>query len=145
MDGVSPYRTILLATDGSPEAGRAAAHAFYLAQLLKAKVFVLYVVDLHRARSMGVHYQEAVKELREEGKQTVALALDKAKGLGVEAEGLFAEGRPGDEICRTADERQADLIVMGARGRSAIETILLGSVSDHVLRCTTRPVLVLHD
>jgi len=51
-------------------------------------------------------------------------------------------GRPDAEIVRFAQERGADLIVMGTRGYGGVKRLLLGSVADHVLRQATCPVLV---
>lgn len=52
-------------------------------------------------------------------------------------------GEPAEEIIRLADEAHADLIVIGTHGRSGIERLLLGSVSERVVRHAGCPVLVM--
>ena len=51
-------------------------------------------------------------------------------------------GAPADQIIRTADELEADLIVLGGRGKGAVEAIVLGSVAYSVLHHAPCPVLV---
>ncbi len=138
----SPYCTILVAVDGSDTARRAAAHALYLARALTARVVVLYVVDTHHTQVLGMHYQEAVRELRGAGQTALDEVLAEAKELNVNAEPVLAEGAPPRQICQIAGDRQAHLIVIGARGHSQLEDLLLGSVSDYVLHHSQRPVLV---
>jgi nucleotide-binding universal stress UspA family protein len=53
-----------------------------------------------------------------------------------------ATGNAADEILKTAEEIDADLIAMSTHGRSGISRWVLGSVADHVLRSGNRPILV---
>jgi nucleotide-binding universal stress UspA family protein len=53
-------------------------------------------------------------------------------------------GRPWREILRVAEERQADLVVMGVRGRNPVDIALFGSTTQHVVRGARCPVLVVH-
>ncbi len=142
MEAQSPYCNLLLATDGSQEARHATAHALYLARALGAKLYVLNVVDTHRTQAMGIHYKDAIQELRAEGEKAVGEVLQIATDLGVGAEGILAEGNPGREICRVAAERGVDVVVIGATGKSGLQEILMGSVSAYVADHARRPVLV---
>lgn len=144
FDPVSPYGTILAGVDGSDAARRAAAHALYLSRALGSKLLVLYVVDTHSTQALGVHYHEAVQELRASGQTAIDEVLDQARELSVNAEAIIADGSPGQQICQVARERQVDLVVMGAKGKSALEEMLLGSVSNFVLHHAQRPLLVVH-
>jgi nucleotide-binding universal stress UspA family protein len=145
MDATRAYGSVLVATDGSSEASEAAEHALNLARALGAKLHVLHVVDANLVRSMGVYSQEAQGELAEEGRHIVDAVLRQASLMEVEAEGVFADGKPGPEICRAAADRGADIVVVGATGKSAIEKVLLGSVSQHVLNNVGKPVLVVRN
>jgi len=138
----SPYCTIMLATDGSREARRASMHAIYLARALGIKLYVLYVVDTHRTQTLGIHFAEAVQELKQSGENAIADILAVAKDVGVDAEGILAEGSPGPQVCQVARERKVDLIVVGATGKSALAEILMGSVSRYVTDHAKQPVLV---
>jgi nucleotide-binding universal stress UspA family protein/YHS domain-containing protein len=57
---------------------------------------------------------------------------------------ILTIGRPAEAIVRCADQRGADLIVMATRGRSDLERMLLGSVTDRVIRTSPVPVLTVH-
>jgi nucleotide-binding universal stress UspA family protein len=65
-----------------------------------------------------------------------------AREAGATAEFLVWEGDPGDSIAAAAEAEHADIVVVGTRGRSGAERMLLGSVSDHVVRHADCPVLV---
>ncbi|MCL4466087.1 MAG: universal stress protein [Chloroflexi bacterium] len=142
MDVTKSCRALLAATDDSPEARHALGCALHLARDLGAKLYALYVIDSHAARSLGVHRQEGIREMAAEGKEAIQSLLRQAEELGVEAEGLLAEGRPGEEICRLAKHCRADIVVIGVKGKSLIEEALLGDVSRHVLHHAKQPVLV---
>lgn len=62
---------------------------------------------------------------------------------GVEYQAVLAEGRAASTIVKVAADRQADLIVVGRRGRSGVAQLLLGSVSNELVQTSTLPVLVL--
>jgi nucleotide-binding universal stress UspA family protein len=55
-----------------------------------------------------------------------------------------AGGRSWREVLRAAREGQADLVVMGVRGRGPVDLALFGSTTQHVVRGAACPVLVVH-
>ncbi len=63
--------------------------------------------------------------------------------LGIEGAGSqILEGRPGPAICQLAVDLSAQAVVMGSRGRGGLKRAVLGSVSDHVVRHASCPVIV---
>ena len=60
---------------------------------------------------------------------------------GVQPEYRLEEGPPAEGICRVAAELPADLIVMATHGRTGLRRLLMGSVTEQVLRQAPRPVL----
>jgi nucleotide-binding universal stress UspA family protein len=64
---------------------------------------------------------------------------------GRPVERLVSEGDPAREIVRIAEDRDVDLVVVGARGLGALERFLLGSVSETVLHHAGRPVLIVRE
>lgn len=142
MGTIAGYSNLLLATDGSQEARLAAAHAVYLAKALGATLGVVYVVNTHNAQSLGLHLAEAVREMRQEAQQLTNEVVAAAREAGVRAEGIVAEGNPGRAIVQAAEDRKADVIVMGATGRSGLQELLMGSVSGYVADHAKRPVLI---
>jgi nucleotide-binding universal stress UspA family protein len=83
-----------------------------------------------------------VDQARQERESLLVASVQRARGVGVTAEFLVWDGDAGDSITAAAEAEQADLVVVGTRGRSAAGRMLLGSVSDHVVRHAQCPVLV---
>jgi nucleotide-binding universal stress UspA family protein len=130
---------VLFAYDGSPFAKRALRYAKVFGDDAEITVIVVTQILLeaphteqstapeHGAREARRQLDEAVAQLAQEG---------------VEAEAVQTAGNPAAEIISAAEERDADLIVLGHRGRSAISRFIEGSVSDRVVRHATCDVLV---
>jgi len=139
---VSKERAILVAYDGSEIAKRAVSWAIQLAKALDAKLYVLYVVnvppEVRAFLTAGTILNEALKSGMKILEQ-VKPELDKE---GVRYELVVEIGDPGEKIVEFADKINADLIVMGHRGLSGIKKLLVGSVCDKVIKCSTKPVLV---
>ena len=136
--------TILIATDGSPEAREAVAYGIELAAEQHAKAVLLQVIppvdwtQLDRGAVIRPIPEELVLRRR--------IAADEADELesrhDVEVSFEVVAGMPAEEIVAYADAIDADLIVLGSRGRGALASALLGSVSNAVLQSARRPVLV---
>jgi len=136
--------TILIATDGSPEAREAVDYGLDLAAAQHARAVLLHVVppvDWTR-----LDRGSTVKPLPEAIHLKEALALDdaasKAAERGVEFSREVVAGDPADEIVAYADSIEADLTVLGSRHRGPLAGALLGSVSRAVLHESRRPVLI---
>jgi nucleotide-binding universal stress UspA family protein len=137
---VRPIRTILLATDLMASSREATARAIDLAGRLEARLLIVNVLEKRRLTGGGSH--ERVDQARAERERMLVAVVREARAAGVTAEFLVWEGDPGVSIAAAAEAEAADLIVVGTRGRSGAERMLLGSVSDHVVRHATCPVLV---
>ena len=133
---------VLVATDGSEVSLRAGGYAARLAGALEAKLFALYIVDEHLAFHAGIHYGEFVQRLSQDGREATGKVQALAEETGVECEALIVFGRPEQSILAVAEEVGADPIVLGAEGMSGLEHVLIGSVSEEVLRHASRTVLV---
>jgi nucleotide-binding universal stress UspA family protein len=72
----------------------------------------------------------------------VRKALERARRQNVSAKGFVVRGRPADILVAAAQQRNADLIVLGSHGRRGVHHLLLGSVAEHVVRKSPVPVLV---
>lgn len=128
------YKLILNPTDGSASSERATAHAIYLAKETGAELLVLHVVETTIVWYTGTLYQQMVDRLREYGNEVLKNALERAKEEGVAARSMMMDGHSGTVIVRVAEREGADLIVMGALGRSMVEKVLVGSISRYVVR-----------
>jgi nucleotide-binding universal stress UspA family protein len=137
---VRPIRTILLATDLTAASREATERAIDLAGRLGARLLIVNVLEKRRLVGGGSH--DRVDQARSERESLLVKVVRDARAAGITAEFLVWEGDPGGSIAAAAEAEGADLVVVGTRGRSGAERMLLGSVSDHVVRHAECPVLV---
>ena len=139
------YDTILVPTDGSDHATRAAEHARYLARLFDATVHVISVVDVRSAERIvdGVGEGEFVAHLEADAKKAVE-AVEALVGERDSVQTAVIRGEPAQSILKYADEHDADLLVMGTHGRTGLTRYIAGSVTERVLRLAEIPVLTTH-
>jgi nucleotide-binding universal stress UspA family protein len=137
---VAPIETILLATDLTAASDAATFRAVDLAVQLRARLLIVNVLEQRRLSGVGWH--DRVDQARKERETRLVGTVRDARSFGATAEFLVWEGDPGSSIVAAADAEHADLVVVGSRGRSGPGRMLLGSVSDHVVRNADRPVLV---
>jgi nucleotide-binding universal stress UspA family protein len=137
---VRPIRTILVATDLMTSSAEATARAIDLASRLDARLVIVNVLEKRRLSGGGAH--ERVDQARAERERLLIGVVRDARAAGVTAEFLVWEGDPGGSIAAAAEAERADLVVVGTRGRGSAGRMLLGSVSDHVVRHAACPVLV---
>jgi len=124
--------TILIGYDVSPQAEKAFSFGLDLAAKYGARMLVVSVASPPEPPEM-VETQAVLENAKEYYEGHFAKLRDAAVTTGVAVEFLVLVGHPADQIVRLAVERKADLIVMGHRGRSAIEQWLLGSVARRVM------------
>jgi nucleotide-binding universal stress UspA family protein len=136
------YKLILSATDGSEVARQGTRQAIYLARTTGAELLILHVVETTFAWYTGMLYQQLVDELREYGVKALERAAQMAHQEGLKFRTMSVDGHSGTAIVRIAERERADLIVLGALGRSRVEEALVGSVSHYVVRHAPCPVLV---
>ena len=128
------FKKILVAFDGSSESYKAFDFAFGIAKMCRDKapeIIVLSVIQPPEPidivemdaiiDSATQHYEELFKGLK-----------DGAKKSDVEIKTEVAVGHPAEQIVRYASENRCDIVVMGKKGKSKIESWLLGSVSKRV-------------
>jgi nucleotide-binding universal stress UspA family protein len=140
---------VLLATDGSEEAGLAATAAINLVRSTDSELHVLTVGPGYPAYDVRV--PEVAEQLRRQTRRILDEQVEKIEQAGGEvaqAHLRLAEGHPGferhpsDDVVRAAEEIGAGLVVLGSRGRGGVRRALMGSVSDSVVRHAHCPVMV---
>jgi nucleotide-binding universal stress UspA family protein len=141
-------RTILLATDGSDEADLATQAAAELSKATASEVHVTYV-PATEAQLIGPHaYPDEIRESLIERAERDARSFLEERAERVRSEGgKVAEthlrvGRPDKEIVKLARVPGVGTIMVGSRGLGAIERMLIGSVSESVVRHAHCPVYV---
>lgn len=142
---------ILLATDGSQEAARAAQTAAELAEKTGAELHVVHVGHMpdvfYEAPGGWMLDWELVEKMRENAREEAAKRLKEwvreVAGPGRTVVQTHAKvGRPEAEIVQLAEELDADLVVVGSRGLGRLRRALMGSVSESVLHYAHCSVLV---
>lgn len=134
---------ILLATDGSRPAKQAAEFAASLALRFRAKITVLHAYMPVPEILGEPNYSRAFYETFEEVNALVEDTAGRLHDMGVaEVETEVIEGPAVNAILGVAETRKPDIIVMGARGLSTWQGLLMGSVSLSVIQRAECPVLV---
>jgi len=136
-------RKILCPTDFSDMSGKALKVARELKEALSSKLDVIHVsTDYEIAKIKTLeHKEEAIQELHERAKNKLDEFL---QVHAVQEKGVIDEGEPERKIVAFAGENDIDLIVISARGLGLIKGMLIGSVTDAILKTSPCPVLVVH-
>ena len=133
---------VLAPVDGSASSKNAAMYAAHLVNAKHPKIYLLHVCE---PITMTIGGPKA-EELRREAREAAMALLEEYKTLlapcGLEVELVVSSGRPDYEILNVQEELDCDLIVIGSRGMSELESVIMGSVVSGVLEEATCPVLV---
>ncbi len=147
------YSKILITTDGSENAEKAANHALWIANESDAEILVLNVFELY-SPTLVVPFstipgsnQDMYEPLKKEAETISARFIEKLRSSEnfheeTDITMVVRDGKPYQEILKTVEEMDVDLIVMGASGRHGFDRIALGSVTERVVRSSKVPVMV---
>jgi len=86
---------------------------------------------------------EVASRIADAARVSLESAAEQRRGRGVPIDTQLREGAPAEEILRVADDVGADLVVIGTHGRRGLARALLGSVAEHVIRTSHRPVVTI--
>jgi nucleotide-binding universal stress UspA family protein len=142
---------VLIATDGSQLSIDAARRGVTLLAQARSVTLLTVLTDVPGDDAGGfegsVYSPEEQAKLWEAEQRVAAdeLARTAAALTGREIERRVEFGDVATTICRVAEEIPADVIVVGSHGRTGLKRMLLGSVSEHVVRHSPCPVLVVHE
>jgi nucleotide-binding universal stress UspA family protein len=145
------FERILIATDGSKHSERAAEAGIEMAKLYGSAVTALFVVDIGKEYApLGDLISKVADDLiasirgnlQKQGDEATKSVVDMAEKAGIAVTRKITEGYPAEDIIRTAEEGDMNLIVMGGIGATGLERFILGSVADKVVRSSKIPVLV---
>jgi nucleotide-binding universal stress UspA family protein len=140
-------KTILVATDFSQDADAALDAALEMARAFDSKLelFHAYYVDVPAVYAgFGNDYtmpQDVLDPISEGAQTAMDAVLERVAGSGVDVSGRVEMERPAKAILAEAERVLADLIVMGTRGLSGFEHLVLGSTADRIIRMAQCPVL----
>lgn len=143
------FRSIVVGTDGSETANEAVRQAAGLAAALGARVHLVCVYEpvpsgLDGEGDADAHAESGwVLRPREAVDATLASAAAVFAAAGVEVDSYAQRGDPADAILDVAEERGADLIIVGNRGRTGAKRFLLGSVPNRISHHAPCAVLII--
>jgi nucleotide-binding universal stress UspA family protein len=135
---------VLIPIDGSPFAESIFPQARFIVELFNAKVWFLSVITLPGGFSVlkkEVHtIEEQVAKNIKHYYSSLESRLQEEQTTNYEV--VIKKGDPAEAICAFADEKEIDLIAMSTHGRSGLSRWALGSVTDKVLHCSSKPILL---
>ena len=141
------FERIIAPIDGSEGAKKAARKAIYLAKHLGVNVVALYVVDASLIAKIPSPEELGSFNIDRFLEKEGLAALDEVESMGMEedvtVEKKMVEGIPDHEIIELAGKN--DLIVMGSKGMTALDRILIGSVSEKVMHHADGPVMIVRE
>jgi nucleotide-binding universal stress UspA family protein len=127
----SPYfKKILVGYDGSPTSEKAVDVAIRFGVCEKSEV------------STSVEVEAVLDDAKEHYEQGLKRIVERAKTRGVDVSTDIVVGHPAEQLIHRAQTEQSDLIIVGRRGTSLFQKLMLGSVSERVLRYAHCPVLL---
>jgi len=136
------YKKILLAVDGSENSLRATKEAINIASLVpQCKIDVLYVADFSKSKSDILH-SRGIEDLNLSRRQKLQPIEEQLKMKKLKYEVKILHGEPGPTIVDYANKEGFDLVVIGSRGRNALQEMVLGSVSHKVMKRVHCPALI---
>lgn len=158
---IPQIKRILYATDLSESAKYAFNYAATIANKFDANITVLHVIETVPSNTEWqiIEYlgEDRWKEIQENNKQEYIESVKKSLGNFCEEmssnltscpflidEILVKEGIPVDEILKTVDSKNCDLVIMGTHGYGLIADALIGSNARRVVRRCKKPVMVIH-
>ena len=145
LSNPASMRHVLCPLDFSPHATSALPHALRWATKAGARVTALHVAEVspELAEPPLPEFEAYRDRVVSDARRHLAGAV-RETASPIPIEQRLAVGRPAAEILRFAADHQADLIVMGIRGRSQLDMAFFGSTTNRVVRLATCPVLTAH-
>lgn len=129
------YQDILVPTDGSDGTRQSLTHGLTIADRFDATVHALSIVPEGPLGTLQT--DEAIPA----AERAVERVEAEAKREGVDAVTAVERGVPHEEILAYADEHGIDMIVMGTQGRTGLDRVLVGSVTERIVRMADVPVV----
>lgn len=142
------FKKILVPVDGSKHSIMAAVRAVDIAEKYHGSVTLLHVINISQLTGLGsmqdppLISEAIVNNLKEAGQTIIDDTVKQLPPSKVEISTATVWGTPERVIINEITARGYDLVVMGSRGLGTFSGLLLGSVSDRVLRQASCPVLI---
>ncbi|MFZ5595476.1 MAG: universal stress protein [Bacillota bacterium] len=136
------FKRIMLAFDNSLNAQKAVQMGYELAKTHNCEMHVVAVIHLPDYAGTIDEVDDVVKEGKKFYTEAINAVVAEGVKQGIEMHSKILYGHIGNTLIKYAKENGVDLIITGAHGRSPIGKLLLGSVSDYVVKHSGCPVLI---
>lgn len=136
------FKKILCATDFSDFSNHTVRYGVALAKEFDARLCVCHVIDLSSVAIYGEFQLDPVGQQNRIMEDANAQLEELTGNQPVEWEPLITVGKPADEIARIVEEKDINLVITATRGRSGLKRLILGSVTERLMRILTCPLLV---
>ena len=138
----NPYfRRLLVGYDGSSQSKKAFDVALSFAQCVYSRLLI-FAVARPPEPSTSVELEAVLDDAREHYEADFQKLLKQVEGTEIEVETAIAVGHPAEQIIHRAETDHIDLIILGHRGTSVFAKLILGSISERVLRYAHCPVMI---
>ena len=151
-------KNLLVALDGSSTSEKAAEYAMQIAKGFGCKAYLVCIVEHSAyltaanaiARNITTNsavqaYQEYQEQLRYAQDSILDPMAEKFRAAGIEVQTILGAGNPAQGIIEAATENEVDLIVIGSRGLSITQRLMIGSVSNAVMNKAKCNVCLIKD
>ena len=140
------YQRIIVPIDGSEQSKKAAEKACFFAKATDIELLAIHVINIPDLPSEFEHedeitYQQIYALLKREGNMYFDEIKKIAEKYDVPISTKILEGHPHNEIIKEASKN--DLIVMGHKGKTGLDHILLGSNTENVIRHTDSDIMII--
>jgi nucleotide-binding universal stress UspA family protein len=138
------FKNIVLAFDGSEYSHKALRCAKSLAERFEANLWLVHVFSNPSDLLGYTDYEKLFAKRKSAAQAVLDDARQKLGSTSFTVQEELREGSESESILKVAENREADLIVMGTRGLGAVKGFLVGSVSRKVIHYAACPVMVVH-
>jgi len=150
---MDPIKKIMVAVGFTEYAQGLLSYAARIAKSLNAELIVVNIINVRDVEAIGsiaamgydVDSEHYVAGIKEERRQTLSEILATVSFPADKIRAVFQVGHPVDELLKIAMREKVDLMVMGVRGRSDLEHVLVGSVAEKLFRRSPIPILSYRD
>jgi nucleotide-binding universal stress UspA family protein len=133
---------ILIPVDGSSHSFRATRYAVKIAKCLEKEILLIHCHKAFPATLGEPYLQKMITKRLKNSNQLLQEYRDLLQAEGITFEDRSLEGSPGSVICNVAKIEKSEMIIMGSRGRTDLQGLLLGSVAHRVLHAAPCPVMI---
>ncbi|MDZ7667449.1 MAG: universal stress protein [Desulfotignum sp.] len=148
------FKKILYPTDFSDVSKKALAYIKQLNPAGAEQVIIMRIINENKlerfsegAAWVGMDAEEfreqTYQRLTEEANEQIKTIETELKEAGFDTKTMVERGDPYSKILDVAEKEDVSIIILGSHGRSNLSSVLLGSVSDHIIRHARQPVLVI--